>query len=39
MATKTGTNYLEERLGANPDSLIFSRLADYYLNCNQIEFI
>jgi tetratricopeptide (TPR) repeat protein len=37
MATKTGTNYLEERLGANPDSLIFSRLADYYLTRNQLD--
>ena len=37
METKTATKYLEDRLRANPDSLVFSRLADYYLNDNEID--
>jgi tetratricopeptide (TPR) repeat protein len=28
---------MEERLGANPDSLVFSRLADYYLHNDEID--
>ncbi len=37
MATTTTKKNLEDRLKANPDSLVFSRLADYYLNDDEID--
>jgi len=37
MTTTTATTSLEERLRANPDSLVFSRLADDYLRNDEID--
>ena len=37
MTTTTATTSLEERLRANPDSLVFSRLADDYLHNDEID--
>lgn len=37
MTTRQATHPLEARLGANPDSLAFPRLADYYLQRGEID--